>query len=773
MKPEAQRVDTARQRRREEILRYCHGLRFPARRVGSVTVPHAAALAAEFGLKSTLFLFPVLIACLVPQAALAQRAPDPLEKARADARHQAEAQQQQTMGDSIIPDSQFEQALPPIDPALTQALPPIETIDALPAASPPQSATPAIATGQQAPAQTATAPAAGTPAIIDPGLTQPLPPLASFDVEPPVATQAEVADTVPEIRYSVAIDGLKEVGLEGRFRGLSDLEQGHGKAANGAVISARAREDEALGLRLLRSEGYYDGTVSSRVEPVPDQPGRATATISVVPGLRYNLSTITIDGPKTIPPGMVRDALALRTGDPIVAPAIEAAEGAVALKLPQQGYPFVKVGERDIVLDDAAHVGDYTLPVDPGPRSSFGTYSTKGKLAFDAHHVGVLARFKPGELYDERQVNDLREAMVATGLFNSVAIEPARTGVIAADGTEQVDLVVTQNAGKPRRLAATAGYSTGQGIRLDASWTHRNLFRPEGSLAFTLTAGTQEQGATAIFRRANAGRRDKTLLLSVSADRQDFQAYKALTLGLSGRISLDSTPIWQKKWTWAYGFETLGSRENAYQPALGKRAYQNYAIGGVNGQLGFDSSDNLLNPTKGFRALIRLSPETEQTQGSNYRYVRGQIDGSAYYSLSKSLVLAGRVRAASIAGAPRDAIAPSRRLYSGGGGSVRGYGFQELGPRDPNNDPIGGRSLVEAAAELRYRFGNYGIVPFFDAGQAYASTAPQFTDLRYGAGIGARYYTNFGPVRLDIATPIGRRKGEPKVAIYVSIGQAF
>ncbi|MEN2792056.1 BamA/TamA family outer membrane protein [Sphingomonas oligophenolica] len=707
------------------------------------------------------------MAGLVPQAASAQRSPDPLEKARAEARHQADAQRAAT-DDSIIPDSQFQQALPPIDPALTQALAPIESIDAIPAPPPPLPATRTSAAGAPTPASAATAPAA-----IDPALTQPLPPLAGFDVEPPAATQAEVADTVPEVRYSVQIDGLQAVGLEGRFRALSDLEQGHGKGANGAVISARAREDEALGLRLLRSEGYYDGVVSSRVEPVTGQPGRATATISVVPGTRYTLGTIAIDGPDTIPPGLVREALVLRTGDPIVAPAIEAAEGAVALRLPQQGYPFVKVGEHDIVLDDGTHQGDYTLPVDPGPRSSFGTYSTKGKLAFDARHVGVLARFKPGELYDERQVNDLREALVATDLFDSVAIEPQRTGQIAADGTEMVDLVVTQNAGKPRRLAATAGYSTGQGIRVDASWTHRNLFPPEGSLAFTVTAGTQEQGATATFRRADAGRRDKTVLLSLSAHRQDFQAYKALTLGLSGRISLDSTPIWQKKWTWAYGFEILGTRENAYQPALGKRDYQNYAIGGVNGQLGFDSTDNLLNPTRGFRALIRLSPETEQTRGSNYRYIRGQIDGSAYYSLSKSLVLAGRVRAASIAGAPRDAIAPSRRLYSGGGGSVRGYGFQELGPRDPGNDPIGGRSLVEAAAELRYRFGDYGIVPFIDVGQAYASTAPQFTDLRYGAGIGGRYYTNFGPLRLDVATPIGRRKGEPKVAIYISIGQAF
>ena len=153
--------------------------------------------------------------------------------------------------------------------------------------------------------------------------------------------------------------------------------------------------------------------------------------------------------------------------------------------------------------------------------------------------------------------------------------------------------------------------------------------------------------------------------------------------------------------------------------------------------------------------------------------MRGQVDVSGSYPISSSLVGAARVRVASIAGAGRDSIAPSRRLYAGGGGSVRGYGYQELGPLDPTGKPAGGRSLVEASAELRYRFGDFGIVPFFDIGQSYDSTQPKFSDLRYGAGIGARYYTNFGPLRVDVATPLGRRPGEPKVAVYVSIGQAF
>ena len=90
-----------------------------------------------------------------------------------------------------------------------------------------------------------------------------------------------------------------------------------------------------------------------------------------------------------------------------------------------------------------------------------------------------------------------------------------------------------------------------------------------------------------------------------------------------------------------------------------------------------------------------------------------------------------------------------------------------------NGDPIGGRGLTEAAVEARIRFGAFGIVPFLDAGNLYAGPTPRFTDLRFGTGLGARYYSSFGPIRIDIGTPLARRPGESRIALYVSLGQAF
>ena len=626
--------------------------------------------------------------------------------------------------------------------------------------------------------------AIGDAPISDSELAAPLPPLENFDVEPVQFAEPEDDSDNVEIAYTVQVNGLSDadentdVDLADLFGDLSALYDGDGKADNAAMIRARLSADGELMQRILASEGYYDAIVDTRIDRGPREEGQerrrrsTTAVIDVKPGKRYTLSDIIIDADPTIPPNLIADNFPLSVGEPIVAQRIQGAEAAIALKLPEEGYPFAKVGQRDILLDGATGDGVYTLPVDIGKRSRFGGIETTGDLAFDAEHVEVLARFKRGDLYDSRMVDDLRQALVATGLFATVAAEPQPTGESAGDDTEYVTMLVTQQAGPPRTLAASAGYGTGQGIRVEGSWTHRNLLPPEGALIFRGVLGTQEQGIGATLRRSNAGRRDRTFELVTEVTRNTYDAFNAITGRVGARVSYDSTPIWQKKFTYAYGVELIATREDDYNFATGERSYDFYTILGLTGQVGMDRTDSLLDPTKGFRITSLIQPEGSLA-GRFSPYARLRTDISGYYPVTDSIVLAGRVRVGSIVGAARERLAPSRRFYAGGGGSVRGFGFQELGPKDPNNDPIGGRSVNEMAFEARYRFGNFGVVGFVDAGQVYRSSAPTFQNLRFGAGIGARYYTNFGPMRFDIATPIGRKPGEARVSVYVSIGQAF
>lgn len=657
------------------------------------------------------------------------------------------------------------------DPGFDAALPPLD-------ATQPPSAPNAVA--EPAPEPLAPTPAPDPQAEVE--LAAPLPPLATFDVTPPVALAGVDDDEkASEVRYRLTIEGLKEVGLADEFGSFSALVKGAKKGANVAQVQGRADEDVQLAERLLRSQGYYDGTASAVVTPVATAPGQLDVALTATPGPRYALGKITVTGPDTVPPRLPYDLLGLKTGDPIVATAIETAEANVALRLPERGYPFVEVGQRDIVLDGPGsglksggdRRGDYTLPVTPGPRSSFGAFRTAGDPVFDAKHLSLFPRYKTGALYDSRGVDDVRQALVATGLFSTVAIEPVRTGQPGPDETETVDLLVRQTKGLWRSLNGSVGYGTGEGIKLQGNFTHRNLFPPEGALSLTAVAGTQEQRVAAAFRRSNAGQRDRAFQAGIDISRENRAAFRAYTANINASLSRVSTPIWQKRWTYSIGAELIATRENRYNFAILARDDTNFFIGALPLQLGYDRSDSLLDPTKGFRITARVSPEAS-LQGSFSGYARTLVEGSTYFGVSDNLVFAGRARAGSIQGLARDRIAPSRRLYAGGGGSVRGYGYQALGPRDPNGDPVGGRSLTEFSLEARYRFGGvYGVVPFIDAGQSYTSSTPGLSDLRYGVGIGGRYYTNFGPLRVDIATPLGRRAGDPKVAVYFSIGQAF
>ncbi|WP_229736789.1 autotransporter assembly complex protein TamA [Blastomonas aquatica] len=638
------------------------------------------------------------------------------------------------------------------------------------------------------------------PMELDPELDAPLGPIGSFDVEPfdeSQYTQAAEDDATRAVRYTYRIEGLtarpapdasetpalsdvsdkarKAVDpddIRARFRELSALDDGDGRAANGAMVSARMIEDQQLLADLLIGQCFFDATVNGAVEMPESGEGPMVVVLTASPGPCYRFDSITFTAPPVEPEDLITRSFVPAIGEPVDADRVLAAEANIAVALPQYGYPFAQVGQRDVLLDPATDSADYTLPVTPGARSSFGDIVTSGTSVFEADHIATLARFDKGDLYDSRLVDDLRKALVATGLYSVVAVKPEPTGEVAPDGTQYAALAVEQEAGPARTLAANAGYGTGQGIRAQGSWTHRNLFPPEGALIASIIAGTQEQGASGTFRRSNAGRRDRSVELSLSALRSDFAAFEAFTGRLAGRISYSSTPIWQKPITYSYGFELLGTNEQDFNFDLGRRDRRTYYVAALPGQITWDRSNDLLDPTTGFRLSAQVSPEASLGSGTQF-YGRGLVEATGYFPFGDSIVLAGRARVGSIFGADRPDIAPSRRYYAGGGGSVRGFGFQELGPKDPDNRPIGGRSLVEGAAEVRYRFGNYGIVGFVDAGQVSISSTPGFDDLRFGAGLGGRFYTNFGPMRLDVATPIGRRPGESRVSIYISIGQAF
>lgn len=605
------------------------------------------------------------------------------------------------------------------------------------------------------------------------------PDLAAPDQTPPPAPPAGKAakpagetttDVVANRRYRVVLEGLENIGgeeLRTRFNALSALVQNEDKAANAAQIDRRARQDEDLLNELLRAYGYYDATVMTRVETAAD--GRLTVMLEAEPGALYRFSEVALPGLEAAgsKAGELRRAFDVGTEDPVNAEKVTAARNNLALRLGREGFVFAKVGEPDVVVDHDTRTATLSVAVQPDGAKRFGQIRVEGKKLFGPKHLGRIARFRPGEPYDSAKIDDFRRALIQTSLVSSVSLTPVQTAQ-----PDVVDIAVKLERAPPRTIAGELGYGTGEGVRAEVSWTHRNLIKPEGAVTFRGVAGTREQLLGASLRRSNFKRRDQVLNAQITASHTKRDAYDARTFTLGGGIERLTNIIWQKKWTWSYGAELVASDERDVIASTGQPRRRTYFIGALPTSLSYDGSNDLLDPTRGYRLSARVSPEVS-LQGSAFGYVKAQIDGSVYVPLSEKITLAGRARLGSISGASRDRIAPSRRFYSGGGGSVRGYGYQKIGPVDVNGDPVGGRSLAEVALEARVRFGNFGVVPFIDAGNLYSETLPRFTGLRYGAGIGVRYHTNFGPIRLDVGTPLNPRRGDSRVAVYVSLGQAF
>ncbi|MEO5971850.1 MAG: BamA/TamA family outer membrane protein, partial [Sphingomicrobium sp.] len=550
----------------------------------------------------------------------------------------------------------------------------------------------------------------------------------------------------------------------------SALRAGRGDAANAAQIERRSGADAELLAELLRSHGYYDAAVEPRIE---GEGAVLRVVLEAAPGPQYRFTSVTLPGLEQAgeEAERLRRAFAVKAGDAVVAADVIAAGIALTVALGEQGFATAAVGEQIIEIDHEARSAELVLPVEPGPVARFGAIRVDGRPPFSAAHVGRIARFESGQPFKRSKVDDLRRALVATGLVASVDVRV----VPAADG-RTVDLAVRLDPAPMRTIAGELGYGTGEGVRAEASWQHRNLFNPEGALTVRGVAGTQEQLFAVQFRRNNFRARDQILNAQVSASHTNHDAYEAKTLLVSGGIERQSNFIWHKKWTWSVGAELLATDERGVftDPAVDET--RTFLIAALPASLYYDGSDDLLDPTRGFRLGGRVSPELSARGGSRF-YARAQLDASVYLPVSKSVVAAARARLGTIVGADSTAIAPSRRFYSGGGGSVRGFGYQELGPQDAKGDPIGGRGLAEFALEARIRLkafgGNFGVVPFVDGGTLSGDIAPGFGDWRFGAGIGLRYYSSFGPIRIDLGTPLSRRPNDSRLAVTVSLGQAF
>ena len=602
------------------------------------------------------------------------------------------------------------------------------------------------------------------------GLLLVLPAGLAQAAEPIVVIESDMTESEKDLLRSV----LGEV--EAPARSLAQAR----RRVEAAAKSARS---------VMRSLGYYEADIRAEViesksearavngdtDKTVRRPPQAVLYIKTGKQFTYgNLVVAFKDGPP-VNSASITDELKIERGKAAEAARVVAAELRLTNKLHGEGYPDAKALPRKTIVDHATKQMNVTYNLETGRRTRFGEIEQTGSAYLTKGFPKMIAPFDNGEMYSAKKINRLASRVIGTGVFDSATATLAEGGVENADGTITRNVILNVEQGAINTVSAEAGYSTSDGSGLEAIYERRNFVGFAQTLTLDARLKTNEIGVGVAYNVPYAWREDRELDLSADAAILDTEAF-------DGERVLANTLITQKfsrKFRIGVGLGLEASRFD--QEGVETTAY---LVEGL-ARAVLDTRDSLLNPVKGFNIEGSVIP-TYNFGDESGTFTTLTLDASTYKRVSKKFVLAGRLGTGTIVSKDFETVPQNRRFYAGGGGSVRGYEYQSISPREVTNlinddgepdaltELIGGRTLLEGSAEVRYKGdGPIGYVGFVDAGTVSRTQASGLDDVRVGAGVGVRYYTNFAPFRADIAIPLNPQSGDADFQVYISIGQAF
>jgi translocation and assembly module TamA len=595
----------------------------------------------------------------------------------------------------------------------------------------------------------------------------------------------QAADPQP---YDVSIASTGDGDLDSTLEASSQLKALRDKSAISPFsLKIRARQDIDRLDSVLQSFGYYQAAITIRiagrdlddpdlVDAMSDAPADPPVKIEIAidRGPLFRLGRVEIEGSL---PDEARKELDLKPGIPAVASDVLAAAARLTTALQERGYALAKMETPEVIEDPDAHTLDVTFHVEAGHLANIGTIELRGLKDVDEDFVRRRLLLKTGQPYRPSDIEKARQDLAGTGVFAAVSALPGTK--IAPDGSIPVTFVFDE---RPKHLVGITGaYSTDLGGLFKTSWSDRNLFGGAEQLnlgaAATGLGGSDVNGLgydfTAQFIRPDFLDRDQSLQIDAAALKQNLEAYDqtAQTAGLAINRKIN------KEW-WA-SIGVTGERERIGQEGV----TTNYLLTGLPMVLKYDSTglgDPLQDPTQGIRAALNLTP-TVSLGGGMREFLVTQISGSTYFDLSDwglddmgRSVIAIRGLLGNIEGASEFDLPPDQRFYGGGSATVRGFKYQSIGPQFADRNPIGGTAIDAVSVEYRQRlYQDWGLATFIDGGQVNSGHLPFQGDFRVGFGLGPRYYTSIGVVRLDIAVPLNKPPGGDSFELYIGLGQAF
>ncbi|WP_395516372.1 autotransporter assembly complex protein TamA [Pseudorhizobium flavum] len=593
-------------------------------------------------------------------------------------------------------------------------------------------------------------------------------------------SEEETIEVINPVRYDATLStGDADSDLAERLENAASLVNDEEQPVSGDLgIVIKAREDRDRLVAVLYEEARYGGTVHISIEgvdidalppnPTFDHSRPVPVTVSIIPGPVFKLGSVRFEG----------DAAGRDPADYDLVPGGEAgsrvilkASERLLVDVKAEGRPLARLTERQVTADHRTLTVDVVTGVVSGPEADFGAVTVKGSRTVKADFIRRYSRLDKGDRYSPEQLRKASERLRELGVFSSITIREAEA--LAPDGT--LPLTIEVSEGKHRYFGFGAEYSSLDGAGLQGYWGHRNLFgeaealRIEGKVSgigATTDVTAFDYSAGIVFTKPGFPVPEATFesRLEAKSETPD-DIYEAQTVvgsaGLSYELNETDTLKAGGEIAWISTDDAFG--ENDYLTFSVPVAFER------------DARDNKLDPTEGYWATISAKPSYEFFNGNVFSSFEGSLSGYLGLGAEDNIVLAGKVSAGTLIGAEDLADIPvTRRFFAGGGGSVRGYAFREISPYNDAEEALGGRSYALASFEVRTKITeNIGLVPFIDVGTVSTEIVPDFSDIRAGAGIGIRYATPFGPLRLDVAVPLRKYDGGSDYGIYAGIGQSF
>jgi translocation and assembly module TamA len=538
---------------------------------------------------------------------------------------------------------------------------------------------------------------------------------------------------------------------------------------------AAARADYRRLLTALYAAGYYNGTISIKVnetEAANLAPLDASSQIDVIaiavdPGPIYTFGTASV---APLAPGTELPK-AFAPGEDAKADAIRQASRNARTAWRDQGYAKVEASGQRIVARHNDNLLDASVTIAPGPRLTFGPLTVTGNYKVRTSAITRIAGLPTGEVYDPEDLNQVARRLRETGAFDSVALTEADD--IGPNDTLPITVAIAES--KPRRIGVGLEYSTVEGIRTSAYWLHRNFFGGAENLRFDAavagigggTGGVDYSLSTALKIPAIYGA-DTDLTATAEISREDEPDYlidSASTEVLVSRLVTNNLDI-------EGGFGLLTAKEVT---ALGTRQY---TLLTAPLSATYDKRDSEMNAKSGYYVKVTGTPFISVAGGASG--ARGYLDGRGYYSFGSNdrFTIAARGQVGTLVGADETDAPADYLFYSGGSGTVRGEGYKSLGVDqvvDGKTVTTGGTSFAGAQLEARVGITNaISIVSFYDYGYVGSTATPLIDGAdQSGVGLGVRYDTGIGPIRLDVGTPASGDDQFKSLEVYIGIGQAF